>query len=136
MNATARSHAIALWAALVMVAACNDTSGPRPPNQGGEPGALSLAPRTATIEAGRVVTLHATLVDEFGDRLAAAIQWRSSDDAVATVAATGEVYGRSAGYAIITASTAGKSQTSTIRVLHRESKQGGKEPQLLRQRNR
>jgi uncharacterized protein YjdB len=138
MNATSLPRALAILTAVSVAAACNDTSGPRPTTERGQAGGVSLVPRMATIEAGRVLMLRATLLDEFGDPLAAAFQWRSTNDAVATVAATGEVYGRSAGHAVITASAAGKSQNSTIHVLHREPKQGGEEPkpQLLLRRNR
>ena len=139
MSATSLLRALALLATLALLTGCDDTSGPpRPGDPGGEPGQLSLVPRSATIEAGRVVTLHATLIDEFGDPIRAAVQWRSSDDAVATVAATGEVYGRTAGHAIITATAVGKSQTSTIQVMERKSKPEGKEqaPLLLRRQLR
>ena len=139
MSATSPSRTFALLATLALLTGCNDTSGPpRVGDLGGEPGQISVVPRAATIEAGRVVRLHATLIDEFGDRLPAAVQWKSSDDAIATVAATGEVYGRAAGHAIITATAAGKSQTSTIRVLERKSKPEGKdqEPLLLQRQTR
>ncbi len=133
MSDTLLSRTLAMMTALALTAGCSDTSGPRLPGDAGESGGFWVTPRTATIEAGRVVMLHARLVDEFGDRIPAAVQWTSSDDAVATVAATGEVYGRSAGRAIITASAAGKSQTSMIKVLSRDSKPGDKPLLLKRQ---
>jgi uncharacterized protein YjdB len=74
-----------------------------------------------------VVGLQARLVDEFGDPLEASISWKSSNDEIATVAATGVVYGRSAGNATITASALGKNQSSMISVLQRDGKTGGKE---------
>jgi hypothetical protein len=136
MNATSLSRTLAVLTSFIGVMACQDTSGPQaPPEIGRE--SVSLVPRSATIEAGRTVALKATLRDEFGDALAATFEWRSSNDVVATVAATGEVYGRSAGVAVVTASAHGKSERSTVRVLARPPKEdtkGIKEPELLRRR--
>jgi uncharacterized protein YjdB len=76
-----------------------------------------------------VVALKASLTDEHGDRLDGFIvSWRSSNDAVATVASSGEVFGRGVGFAVITASAAGKSQISAIHVLARAQKPDSKGP--------
>jgi len=74
-----------------------------------------------------VVALQARLVDEFGDAMEGSFRWKSSNDEIATVAATGVVYGRSAGNVTITASSLGKNQSSMISVLQRDGKTGGKE---------
>lgn len=134
MRATALPLAFVALAVAV-AAACDDTTAPRPP--GGSSKGITVVPSSAAIQAGRTVLLQATLRDEFGDPLSATFQWQSSNDAVATVAPTGEVYGRTEGNAIITASSLGKSQSSFIRVLSRPPKPEGKGdngPELARGR--
>ncbi|HEY9016578.1 MAG TPA: Ig-like domain-containing protein, partial [Gemmatimonadales bacterium] len=111
--------------AIAAAVACDDSTSPNTPG-GQRPEGMTVVPSSARIQAGQSVLLKATLRDEFGDALAATFEWRSSDDAVATVARNGEVFGRSQGYAIITASSLGKSQTSTVRVVPRPGKPQGK----------
>jgi uncharacterized protein YjdB len=137
MKATPLTRSIAILTAFSGVMACQDTSGPRVPSPPGTE-SVSIVPRSATIEAGGTVAFKATLSDEFGDPLAATFEWRSSDDAVATVTAQGEVRGRSEGRAVITASAHGKSQLATVQVLGRAPKDGGKEtdPLLARRPSR
>ena len=124
------SRLVAVAGSLAAIIACNDALSPNPSGrgQGGEsvPG-ITIVPQTATIHAGQIVTLEAELVDEFGDRVKGGFSWKSSDDAIATVA-SGVVYGRSQGYVSVTASAMGRSQSSTIHVLSREPKtiKGGK----------
>jgi hypothetical protein len=120
------SRIVVTLSALTLAGACNDSYSPSPPPPG-DTGVLSLVPRNATLTQGQVVALKASLIDEHGDQLVGfATAWRSSDDAVATVANSGEVYGRGAGFAVITATAAGKSQIATIRVLPKESKPDSK----------
>jgi hypothetical protein len=66
--------------------------------------------------------LKATLMDERGDPIDAGISWRSTNEAVAAVSASGAVFAREAGHALITASALGKSQFSTIHVRARPPK--------------
>lgn len=121
MRVTTVSRIIAALSAITLLGACNDSFSP-PPNVPSLQG-LTVVPRSATLQAGQVVALKASLTDEHGDRLDGFIvSWRSSNDAVATVATSGEVVGRSVGHAVITASAAGKSQISTIQVLARGQK--------------
>jgi hypothetical protein len=122
MRAITLSRTVAAFAVLTFAAACNDTSGPGGQEENPNTGGMSIVPRNAIIGAGQVVALKATLRDEHGDRLDGVITWTSSNDAVATVSGTGEVFGRGAGHAVITASSLGKSQFSTIRVLARSPK--------------
>ena len=136
MRAIVLSRLIAVMGSVAAMVACEDTLSPRPPL--GSPAAgITVVPRSATIRAGQVATLQARLIDEFGQDLEGDFSWKSSNDAVATVSTTGQVYGRSEGTVVVTASALGKAQTSTIRVLQRESKpdspdgKGGK-PLLLR----
>jgi uncharacterized protein YjdB len=121
MRVTTMSRILATLSALTLAAACNDTTGPS--INVPVPGGISIVPRNATIRSGQVVALKASLIDEHGARLTGVtVRWTSSNDAIATVASTGEVLGRGAGHAVITATAAGKSQISTIKVLAREGK--------------
>lgn len=123
MRVITLSRAVAACAALTLATACNDTAGPGGQEGDLSTGGMNVFPRTATIGSGQTVALKATLIDEYGDRLdGVAISWTSTDDAVATVSAAGEVLGRGAGHAVITASALGKSQFSTVRVLSRSPK--------------
>jgi uncharacterized protein YjdB len=110
-------------AALVTASACSEPFSP-PPNEASSPSGLTVVPSSATIIAGQVVALKASMRDQFGDSLLVTVRWRSSDETVATVAATGEVLGRSAGTAAIVADADGKTQMSAIHVLPRPGKPG------------
>ena len=129
MRVTRMSSLAAAVSVLALLAACNDAYSPSPPpgrSSGG--GGLSVIPQSATIATGQVVALQAKLIDEFGDRIeGVTIKWQSSDDAVATVAGSGEVVGRSEGHVLITASALGKYQTANIHVLDRPTKGDGKD---------
>jgi uncharacterized protein YjdB len=118
MTVTAKSGMIAVLSALVVLAGCNEAFSPLPnAPSGASGGGLTVVPRSATIHAGQVVALRATLDDINGDRITdAEISWRSDNEAVATVTATGEVLGRAGGRAVIAASAEGKTQTSFIKV--------------------
>jgi uncharacterized protein YjdB len=121
MRVIRMSRILATVSALTLVGACNDAFSP-PPNIPIFEG-LTVVPRSATIQAGQVVALKARLIDANGDPLnGVATSWTSSNEVVATVAATGEVLGRGAGHAIITATAQGKSQTAAILVLGKPSK--------------
>jgi uncharacterized protein YjdB len=125
MSVRTMSRIIAALSAITLLGACNDSFSP-PPNVPSDQG-LTVVPRLATLQAGQVVALKAILIDEHGDRLDRfTVSWTSSNDAVATVAGTGEVLGRAVGHAVITASAAGKSQISTIHVLARGQKPDSK----------
>lgn len=123
MRVISLSQTVAAFAALVLAGACNDTTAPSDSGPAPSIGGMTVQPRNATIQAGQALLLKATLIDEHGDRLdGVGVSWTSTNDAVATVSASGEVFGRGAGYAVITASALGKSQFSTIRVNARPSK--------------
>jgi uncharacterized protein YjdB len=84
---------------------------------------LVVIPQNATIRAGQVVALKATMRDQYGDELVGmTVIWKSSNEGVATVAPNGEVLGLSTGVATVTADAQGRTQTSGIRVLPRQSK--------------
>jgi Bacterial Ig-like domain (group 2) len=131
MSAITLSRLVALIGTVGAIMACNDSMSPQPGGGGapggGAPGSgassdFTLIPRIATIRAGQVITLEARMIDEFGDAVQDGFSWRSSNDAVATVAATGAVYGRSVGVVTVTATALGKHQESVVRVLQREPK--------------
>jgi Bacterial Ig-like domain (group 2) len=122
MRAITLTRLIATIGSVAAIIGCEDALSPQPLGAGGTN--FTVVPRTATIRTGQVVTIQARLIDEFGDALEDGLSWTSSNDAVATVAASGEVYGRSAGVVSVTAHALGKAQSSTIRVLAREPKPG------------
>ena len=121
MRAITMSRVAAALAAFSLIGGCNDYTAP--PNEPSTEGGLTVVPRSATIGAGQVVELKATMRDEFGDAITGVtVSWRSSDDAVATVSNRGDVVGRAAGHVAISASAMGKTQVSTILVLARAPK--------------
>jgi uncharacterized protein YjdB len=118
MTVSPKSGLIAVLSALLVLAGCNEAFSP-PPNapSGVSGGGLTVVPRSAKIEAGQVVVLRATLDDIDGNRITVGlIRWSSNNEAVAAVTAAGEVRGRTAGHAVISASAEGKTQTSFIQV--------------------
>ncbi|MBQ6662486.1 MAG: Ig-like domain-containing protein, partial [Firmicutes bacterium] len=78
---------------------------------------VTVAPSEATVEAGKMVQLTATVEPE--DATDRTVTWTSSDTSVATVDETGKVKGIAEGIAVITVTTTdgGKSATSTITVI-------------------
>jgi hypothetical protein len=118
MTVSPKSGMIAVLSALAVLAGCNEAFSPvpnTPPGVSG--GGLTVVPRSATIQAGQVVVLRASLDDVNGDRITnEMVSWRSNNEAVAAVTSTGEVLGRTAGHAVIAASAEGKTQTSFIQV--------------------
>jgi uncharacterized protein YjdB len=122
MTAITRSRLVTVLA-LAAAIGCNEPFD-TPPNEPSQTGTgLTVVPRNATIMAGQVVALKATFQDKFGDEVAGAtVKWKSSNEQVATVAANGEVMGRSAGVATVSADAQGDIQTSGIQVLPREAK--------------
>jgi uncharacterized protein YjdB len=81
-------------------------------------GSVDVLPATASVVAGQTVALSATVRDTVGrvvtDRV---VSWASNDIHVAVVSTTGVVTGVAAGTAVITASSEGKSGTSTVTVV-------------------
>ncbi len=79
--------------------------------------AVNLSPSSASVPVGGTVQLTAIAEDAQGNPLAQrAITWSGSNPAVATVSSSGLVTGVSAGSAPITATSEGKSGTSSITV--------------------
>ena len=119
MLTTHLPRALAAMAILVAAAACSDNFSPSPSRPGVAD--MTLVPRSATIGTGQVVALTAQVFDEFGDPMVGVkYTWSSSNESVATVSASGTVYGQAEGRAAITASARGQAQTSSVHVLSRE----------------
>jgi uncharacterized protein YjdB len=128
MRAITMLRFFAILSVLSLTGACNDSYSA--PTSDPSTGTLTVVPRSATIMAGQVAVLKASLKDEFGDAIETSMRWTSSDDAIATVSSSGEVLGRSVGRAVITADALGKFQTSTVQVLARgPKKEPGSVPQ-------
>lgn len=78
---------------------------------------VAVTPVTATVLIGATQQLTATLKDEQGVTLTGRqVTWTSADTAVATVSTTGMVTGKAAGTVSITASSEGKSGSTSITV--------------------
>jgi uncharacterized protein YjdB len=78
---------------------------------------VTVAPLTASVQAGSTVQLAATLSDASGNVLTGRpISWTTSSTSVATVSTSGLVTGVAAGSATITATSEGKSGSATITV--------------------
>lgn len=79
---------------------------------------VEVTPATARIAAGGSVQLMATARDAAGSAMVdSPVTWSSSTGSVATVSSTGVVSGVAPGTATITASSGGRSGTSTISVV-------------------
>lgn len=80
---------------------------------------VTVAPTAPSIEVGQVVQLTATTNTSALASTAQTIGWSSSNEAVATVDASGLVRGASAGTATITATSSGQSGSATVTVTAR-----------------
>jgi alpha-tubulin suppressor-like RCC1 family protein len=79
---------------------------------------ITVTPPTPTVALGGTAQLQATAKDADGAALTdRSMTWSSSDNAVATVSATGMVTGVAAGTSTITATSEGKSGTAAVTVL-------------------
>src|SRR5947207_12584475 len=80
-------------------------------------GSVEVTPATASVQAGQTVQLTATPRDAGGNPLSGrAVTWSSSNTTVATVSNSGLVSGVTPGSATITATSEGKSGTSSVTV--------------------
>ncbi|HSQ29801.1 MAG TPA: Ig-like domain-containing protein [Gemmatimonadaceae bacterium] len=78
---------------------------------------VTVTPSPASVSTGGTVTLTATVKDASGNVLTGQIvAWSTSNPGIATVSSTGVVTGVAAGTVTITASSGGKSGTSTVTV--------------------
>jgi uncharacterized protein YjdB len=78
---------------------------------------VTVTPPSATVAVGATVQLAVSVKDASGAELTnRLVGWSSSDEAVAVVSSTGRVTGIKTGSATFTASSEGKSGTSTITV--------------------
>jgi len=95
---------------------CND--GDENPGEAPTVVTVAVAPTTGTVQVGATTALTATALDAADAPIAGvALTWTSSDDAIATVTASGVVTGVAAGEATITAAAAnGVAGTATVTV--------------------
>ena len=78
---------------------------------------VTVAPTSASVVVGATTTLQATVKDQNGNVMTGqTVTWSTSNAAAATVNGSGVVTGIAAGSATITATSSGKSGTSTITV--------------------
>ncbi len=78
---------------------------------------VTVAPATPSLAVGATVTLTATVKDAQGNTMTGqTVSWSTSNAAIATVNSTGLVTGVAAGIATITATSSGKSGTSSVTV--------------------
>jgi uncharacterized protein YjdB len=76
-----------------------------------------VSPANPTVAAGRSITLTARLTDAVGNVLSGrAISWSSADTRIANVDQSGVVQGVRKGRVVITATSEGKSGTTTVTV--------------------
>jgi uncharacterized protein YjdB len=79
--------------------------------------AISITPTNSTIDPGESMHLEALVTDGAGRIVSKKLNWRSSNDAVATVSNDGTVTGSGKGNAIITVQAEGKKASASINVL-------------------
>jgi uncharacterized protein YjdB len=78
---------------------------------------VTVSPATASVAAGRTITLAARLTDAAGNVLTGrSVGWSSSDSRIANVDQSGVVQGIRKGSVVITATSEGKSGTATVTV--------------------
>ena len=115
--------AASIAAVALVFAACSETASPPTPDslspsfaKGGQPGKLksvAVSPARATVDVGGTVQLTATPNPASATPT---FEWASSNNAVATVSATGLVTGVASGSATITVSGGGKSASASVSV--------------------
>ena len=78
---------------------------------------VTVSPPSASVAKGATVTLAASVKDQHGNVMSGqTVAWSTSDASLATVSPSGVVTGVAAGNATITATTSGKSGTSSVTV--------------------
>ena len=104
--------------AAALLACGGDGNGSTGPDQPGTSPVATVVvqPTTGALTVGQTVALTVVLRDAAGRPLdGRAVAWRSSDEAIATVSSAGLVAARTAGSAVITATSEGKSgQTGVV----------------------
>ena len=114
MRRTARRAIIALLSAVALTGCAETTASTI------DVATLEVSPTTAQLQAGATTTLTARALDENGAVIVAPVlRWSSSDNAVATVSATGVVTTTAAGTARIAVSSMGRSALATLTVTPR-----------------
>jgi len=114
-----RAGSVLSGLALLLIAGCSSNSvAPTPPPPPPPLSSLTVAPKTDTLNAGQNAMITATAVDTLGAVLGnVALNWTSSNSAVATVNSSGGVHASSEGTTWIKAAGGGKSDSATVSVL-------------------
>ena len=99
---------------LLFVAAC-DSGGTGPENN--QVAAVTVAPPSSIVEIGDEVQLSAQAVNSEGAFLSPTYSWGTSNQAIASISATGLVTGLTEGTATITATAEGVSGTASVLVV-------------------
>jgi len=93
---------------------------PSPTEREPEPASVEVLPPSPAIHAGEGVQMSAVVRDQTGQPLpGAVVRWSGSDDAVATVSASGAVSGVRPGTATVTATSGSASGSTVVTVLNR-----------------
>jgi serine/threonine protein kinase len=79
-----------------------------------KPAKVVVRPAAVTMQKGGKIALNALVQDKRGKELARLVRWTSSDPAVATVSAKGEIVAKAGGSVTITADAEGASATAAI----------------------
>ncbi|HET7230511.1 MAG TPA: Ig-like domain-containing protein [Longimicrobium sp.] len=79
---------------------------------------VAVTPSSANVYKGGTTQLTAKAYDQYGYQMSASFTWGTSNSSVATVSSTGLVSGVNLGSATITASSLGKSGSSSITVVN------------------
>lgn len=106
----------AVFGLIVGVLGCNDGTGPQTNPLSVEIRRNSISTEEETIAVGGTLQLSTTVLDESGDNVSPqpAAQWRSTEQAIASVTAAGLVTGVSTGSALVIATVG--SDADTVRV--------------------
>jgi hypothetical protein len=111
-----------------------DSSPPNPTSPGSTSSSvesIALTPSEPEILVGESVKLEATPLDENGDPISADVEWRSLDEAVATVDGSGLVQGEADGTADIVATSGGISDTAAVGVQSSQSPEPDSDDRIL-----
>lgn len=107
-------HGVAMGLAALVAAACADSTAPVP----GTVSSVSVSPDSVSIPIGHTLQMNVVLLDSAGDTLPGRpVTWHSSDNAKASISATGFVTAHNYGPVTISATSDSVSGTATVRVL-------------------
>ena len=119
----ARSRIMPVISLLVLagVNACGGgDDGPSTPQEPPRPATITIEPASATLTyISQTTNFNATVRDQYGAAMATTVTWSSSDEAVFTVDAAGQVTAAGNGSGTLTASASGLNATASVNVEQR-----------------